>query len=217
MRVLMWGGLAVLTACAAQMSQIPQPKYASCVVSPPSPGLFSGIYVPTAQEAQDRQNSCDAIVDQIRAQDAVRIARQKEEENQDRIQSERSALARATEERRRSEEWNAKNNQKIEDSRAMVRENWAVIQHSVVEVVIGKECGIADPLTSQAAIMRIQNIMQNELIRAGILGDSTMDAEPIIQNGIKSGKDAIQNGACAAMTPASRGRLREWISGLANS
>jgi hypothetical protein len=108
----------------------------------------------------------------------------------------------------------AKRKQQIEDARAMVRESWDGYGNVIEKIEIGYKCGVVDQLSGNVAVRQVQVAMQNELNRAGLIGDTTMSIQDITTNSVQAGKKAFEEGACTRMTPASRGRLRSMVSDL---
>lgn len=96
----------------------------------------------------------------------------------------------------------------------MVRESWVLYGQFIKSVEIGYKCGVLDQLSANFAVHSIQISMQKELANAGLLGDPTMSIEQITANYVRTGKEAVQDGACTRMTPAMRGRLRATASAL---
>ena len=108
----------------------------------------------------------------------------------------------------------ARQRQMIEDAKAMVRESWSNYRNLIEEIEIGYKCDVVDQLSASVAIRKIQVVMQRELNKAGLIGDSTMSIQDFTINGVQAGKNAAESGACTRMTPASRGRLRAMVSDL---
>jgi hypothetical protein len=106
--------------------------------------------------------------------------------------------------------------QRVEDARAAVRESWAVSGKTIETMMIGYKCNVIDQLSANMAVQTVQLRMQDELWRAGVVPDASSggEIEQITANAIASGKSAAENGACARMTPASRGRLRALLAAL---
>lgn len=57
-------------------------------------------------------------------------------------------------------------------------------------------------------------LMQNQLIQAGLLGDSTLRIDRVTAIAAKAGQNAAREGACFHMSPAERGRLRAMVAAL---
>lgn len=108
----------------------------------------------------------------------------------------------------------AQQNQRIEDARAMVRESWSQSGGLIEGIEVGYKCGVIDEQSAQLAIRSVQVSMDDELNRAGLIGDRAMNIEQTTLNFINTGKASVQNGACSRLTPAMRGRLRAMVSSL---
>jgi hypothetical protein len=107
-----------------------------------------------------------------------------------------------------------KQNQIIEDARAMVKESWENYRIQIEMIEIGYKCDVIDKFPADATIQKIQSTMRYGLARAGLSGDPTMSVEDFAKEAIQAGKDAAEQGACTRLTAAERGRLRSMVSDL---
>jgi hypothetical protein len=106
--------------------------------------------------------------------------------------------------------------QMIDDARAMVQESWEKYGRSIEAIEVGVKCGVIDQMSANFSIQKIQIVMRDELIDAGLINDGAMmeKIDRITATSIEAGKKAAEGGACASMTLAERGRLRSMVSGL---
>lgn len=110
--------------------------------------------------------------------------------------------------------WDQSRKQRLNDARAIIKESWASYGQSIASIEIGRECSVVDTFSANFAIRKIQGLMQDELINAGLLGDPTMSIKQATANYIQAAKSAGDRDACISMTPADRGRLRATVSSL---
>jgi hypothetical protein len=104
----------------------------------------------------------------------------------------------------------------MEDARAAVRESWIISGKTMETIIVGYKCSVVDQFSANLAVQRIQSRMQDELWQASVEPDSqsTAEIEKITASSVASGEFSAENGACARMTPASRGRLRSLVAAL---
>lgn len=107
-------------------------------------------------------------------------------------------------------------NQRMDDARAAVREDWQTSGISLHQISLAWHCGIVDRITAGVAVNRVELSMQDDLTRAGLLGDPSMSITAAAKPFLESGAIAAANGGCGALTPASRGHLRQMVAALAN-
>ena len=108
----------------------------------------------------------------------------------------------------------AMRNQRINDSRAMVKESWGKYRGVIEAIETGYKCDVVDQLSANVAVEKLQVAMQDELNHAGLIGDPTMSVQDFTTGAVQAGKAAAESGACTKLTPAWRGRLRSIVSDL---
>ena len=98
-----------------------------------------------------------------------------------------------------------------EDSRAMVYEGWAGARYSIHRITVGYLCGVIEKDDAHIAKVVIQSRMNTEQAWANV---SDLKSEDSIQEAYRAGTIAVNNGACSAMTPGDRARLRVFVYNL---
>ena len=105
--------------------------------------------------------------------------------------------------------------QGIQDSRALVAEEWATLQQTITGVQLASECKIVDPSFARLAIQRTEVVMLRQQADAGLIGDKTMTPGSFIAQAVEAGKRRAESGACESIPPADRARLRMEINAMA--
>lgn len=120
----------------------------------------------------------------------------------------------SADEKRAQTKEQARREQRINDARAMIKESWAKYGGAIEAIEIGYKCEVVDQMPANIAIRKIQLAMQDELIRAGLIGDPTMNIQNFTSTAVQAGKTAAERGACAKLTSVWRGKLRAMVSDL---
>jgi len=106
----------------------------------------------------------------------------------------------------------------IADARAMVYEGWAGARYQIKRIGIGYRCSVISEDDMKMALLAIRTQMYESLSRS-FEGGFPLKLSPkeSFEEAIDAAGVAVDNGACAAMTPGDRGRLREFITMLYRS
>lgn len=116
----------------------------------------------------------------------------------------------------RSEQWRQ---ERRAENRALLMREWGPLLDRVSGISTVFSCGVYDDQqTANLALLEIGNIMSQQQIDLGLIGDATLDADHLIQEAAQKGKAAATPSVCEAaraMPPAERARMRQDIARLA--
>lgn len=131
------------------------------------------------------------------------------------VTTQNARIARKTpEEKRREADIDAAQKRRIEDARAMVREDWQTYGRQIEVVEIAYACDLIASWEVGVAVSKIQNLMFNVQVQAGLIDDPAMNIKDFTKPWIDIGRNVAHDGACDQMPPASRARLRAMVSAL---
>lgn len=109
---------------------------------------------------------------------------------------------------------NAKNTEK-EDAESLVKETWASRLKLVEQIVIGAKCEVLPRPQANAAIYKIQLIMQQDLVNAGIYQTTDMSIAKTTENTVNRAKEKSMQFNCSQLSPSYRAKLRMTTQQLA--
>lgn len=107
-----------------------------------------------------------------------------------------------------------KSNQRINDARAAVQESWIQYQSIIKSIETGYRCGVIDAIPANISIMKIQEFMEDEKNKYGLIGDKATSIQKHTEEAIQASKNEVERGACEQLTPAWRGKIRSLVSDL---
>lgn len=104
--------------------------------------------------------------------------------------------------------------QRIDDARAAVREQWIFDGQQIGEAELAYKCAVVDEWSASIAVRRVQVRMRDELNEAGLAGDPTMHIEEYSNAALLAGKQTADKGGCARLKPGVRHHLLSTVSAL---
>ena len=104
--------------------------------------------------------------------------------------------------------------QRISDARAAVKESWTQYQGIITTIDTGYRCDVINVMSANLAITKIQEFMDDEKAKYGLIGDVNTSIEAATTDAVHASKAEVENGACKRITPAWRGKIRALVSDL---
>jgi hypothetical protein len=100
-------------------------------------------------------------------------------------------------------------NRRIEDAKALAREDATPYINLIKQIQTGYSCGIMDQWMADAAITKLNYFINVGLSDAGLVGEYNISKEISgkIEQALDAGKEMANNGACENMSPVYRARL----------
>lgn len=99
----------------------------------------------------------------------------------------------------------------LEEARAALYERWGGERYLIQSITKGYLCGVITAHDARLATQDIEYHMNEELAWAGGKALNLLP-EDSIKQAMLSAIVAVNNGACARMTPGDKGRLRNFIN-----